>query len=131
MSRLILLWQVINFEFMSMIQKVSACSDLKTIRSFWSPDSLNSPSVKLLVHNTNKPDLVSNRNAKCHLITQLYYFSVKIFFGFNTIINFLRIFVFLIYHKSLQKGLKNVFDEAILAALEPPEPARKKKCVVL
>ena len=30
-----------------------------------------------------------------------------------------------------QKGLKNVFDEAILAALEPPEPVRKKKCVLL
>jgi cell division control protein 42 len=30
-----------------------------------------------------------------------------------------------------QKGLKNVFDEAILAALEPPEPKKKKKCIVL
>ena len=30
-----------------------------------------------------------------------------------------------------QKGLKNVFDEAILAALEPPEPQKKKKCVLL
>ena len=32
---------------------------------------------------------------------------------------------------SLQKGLKNVFDEAILAALEPPEVKKKKKCVIL
>merc|ERR1719351_349553 len=30
-----------------------------------------------------------------------------------------------------QKGLKNVFDEAILAALEPPEPKKKRKCVIL
>jgi len=30
-----------------------------------------------------------------------------------------------------QKGLKNVFDEAILAALEPPEPVKKKKCTIL
>jgi hypothetical protein len=30
-----------------------------------------------------------------------------------------------------QKGLKNVFDEAILAALEPPEPAKKKRCSIL
>lgn len=30
-----------------------------------------------------------------------------------------------------QKGLKNVFDEAILAALEPPEPQKKRKCVLL
>jgi cell division control protein 42 len=30
-----------------------------------------------------------------------------------------------------QKGLKNVFDEAILAALEPPDPPKKKKCSIL
>ena len=31
-----------------------------------------------------------------------------------------------------QKGLKNVFDEAILAALEPPEqPMRRPKCMIL
>ncbi|KAH8326808.1 hypothetical protein KR059_012453, partial [Drosophila kikkawai] len=30
-----------------------------------------------------------------------------------------------------QKGLKNVFDEAILAALEPPEPTKKRKCKFL
>jgi cell division control protein 42 len=30
-----------------------------------------------------------------------------------------------------QKGLKNVFDEAILAALEPPEPPRKRRCLIL
>uniref|UniRef100_A0A8C6V2N1 Cell division cycle 42 n=1 Tax=Neogobius melanostomus TaxID=47308 RepID=A0A8C6V2N1_9GOBI len=27
-----------------------------------------------------------------------------------------------------QRGLKNVFDEAILAALEPPETQKKRKC---
>lgn len=30
-----------------------------------------------------------------------------------------------------QKGLKNVFDEAILAALEPPEQPKKRKCCIL
>ena len=30
-----------------------------------------------------------------------------------------------------QKGLKNVFDEAILVALEPPEPPKKKICSLL
>ncbi len=30
-----------------------------------------------------------------------------------------------------QKGLKNVFDEAILAALEPPEQPKRKKCSIL
>ena len=30
-----------------------------------------------------------------------------------------------------QKGLKNVFDEAILAALQPPEPLTKKRCSIL
>ncbi|WWD16327.1 cell division control protein 42 [Kwoniella shandongensis] len=30
-----------------------------------------------------------------------------------------------------QYGLKNVFDEAIVAALEPPAPKKKNKCVIL
>jgi len=30
-----------------------------------------------------------------------------------------------------QKGLKNVFDEAILAALDPPQQERKRKCAIL
>lgn len=30
-----------------------------------------------------------------------------------------------------QRGLKNVFDEAILAALEPPETKTKRKCMLL
>uniref|UniRef100_A0A2K5DUD8 Cell division control protein 42 homolog n=1 Tax=Aotus nancymaae TaxID=37293 RepID=A0A2K5DUD8_AOTNA len=30
-----------------------------------------------------------------------------------------------------QKGLKNVFDEEILAALEPPEPKKGRRCVLL
>jgi len=30
-----------------------------------------------------------------------------------------------------QKGLKNVFDEAILAALEPPEQKKRSKCCLL
>lgn len=30
-----------------------------------------------------------------------------------------------------QRGLKNVFDEAILAALEPPETKTKRKCLLL
>ena len=32
---------------------------------------------------------------------------------------------------SLVAGLKNVFDEAILAALEPPAKPKKKKCNLL
>jgi len=30
-----------------------------------------------------------------------------------------------------QKGLKNVFDEAIVAALEPPVVKKRAKCVIL
>ena len=30
-----------------------------------------------------------------------------------------------------QKGIKNVFDEAILAELEPPEPTKKRRCCLL
>lgn len=30
-----------------------------------------------------------------------------------------------------QRGLKNVFDEAILAALEPPNEQKKGKCALL
>lgn len=40
--------------------------------------------------------------------------------------NYFYLFILL-----LQKGLKNVFDEAILAALEPPEPIKKRKCAIL
>ena len=32
---------------------------------------------------------------------------------------------------AFQKGLKNVFDEAILAAFEPPPQDRKRKCNIL
>ena len=37
----------------------------------------------------------------------------------------------LLFVRILQKGLKNVFDEAILAALEPPEQPKKRKCCIL
>lgn len=30
-----------------------------------------------------------------------------------------------------QKGLKNVFDEAIIAALDPPAQKKAKKCLLL
>jgi cell division control protein 42 len=30
-----------------------------------------------------------------------------------------------------QRGLKNVFDEAIIAALEPPPTKKRQKCAVL
>ncbi len=36
-----------------------------------------------------------------------------------------------VFFPALQKGLKNVFDEAILAALEPPEPPKRRKCTLL
>lgn len=46
------------------------------------------------------------------------------------LIEIILIVLILIFY-FLQKGLKNVFDEAILAALEPPEPVKKRKCVIL
>ncbi len=30
-----------------------------------------------------------------------------------------------------QKGLKNVFDEAIIAALDPPSTKKSKKCLII
>lgn len=53
-----------------------------------------------------------------------------IYFYFCVILYFLKKQVTILKFSS-QKGLKNVFDEAILAALEPPEPKRRKKCNVL
>uniref|UniRef100_A0A2K5RYJ6 Cell division cycle 42 n=1 Tax=Cebus imitator TaxID=2715852 RepID=A0A2K5RYJ6_CEBIM len=35
------------------------------------------------------------------------------------------------YSALTQKGLNNVFDEAILAALEPPELTKSRRCVLL
>lgn len=43
--------------------------------------------------------------------------------------NFLPCFLFPFLFN--QRGLKNVFDEAILAALEPPETKTKRKCILL
>lgn len=44
-----------------------------------------------------------------------------------------EIIEFIANHSSfeLQKGLKNVFDEAILAALEPPEQKPRRRCRIL
>ena len=39
--------------------------------------------------------------------------------------------ILLFCFSNMQKGLKNVFDEAILAALEPPEPVKKRRCNIL
>lgn len=44
--------------------------------------------------------------------------------------DFLIFLVFSVNFAS-QKGLKNVFDEAILAALEPPEVPKKRRCKFL
>lgn len=37
----------------------------------------------------------------------------------------------ILFSSNLQRGLKNVFDEAILAALEPPPAKRKNKCTIV
>lgn len=47
--------------------------------------------------------------------------------SWDYILIFLSLSPFVFY----QRGLKNVFDEAILAALEPPETKSKKKCILL
>lgn len=47
----------------------------------------------------------------------------------NINLHFLNIYIK--YLSKFQKGLKNVFDEAILAALEPPEQPKKRKCKFL
>lgn len=57
----------------------------------------------------------------------LIVFSLPFFY--LTCVCFIEPFVFVCLCS--QKGLKNVFDEAILAALEPPEPKKKRKCVLL
>lgn len=48
----------------------------------------------------------------------------------NCIILNIRLPIFFL-STPFQKGLKNVFDEAILAALEPPEPKKSRRCVLL
>ena len=63
---------------------------------------------------------------------------MEIWIGFNVFLSMLcvRLRLFQWYwnlriYFFLQKGLKNVFDEAILAALEPPEQTKKRKCRIL
>jgi len=56
--------------------------------------------------------------------------SLIVLGSYMTWLRFFLIALILIFYY-LQKGLKNVFDEAILAALEPPEPVKKRKCVIL
>lgn len=53
--------------------------------------------------------------------------SLEIIIFIHLTIFFSLVAILLIF----QKGLKNVFDEAILAALEPPEPVRRRRCTIL
>lgn len=55
-----------------------------------------------------------------------YLVSIKDFLGFQ-----IQSLSYNLKILGLQKGLKNVFDEAILAALEPPEPVKRRKCLLL
>ena len=86
-------------------------------------------------------ELRAVKYVECSALTQVNFESKKIGI-FNKKLDYLvkipicficehaLIFAFF-FVRILQKGLKNVFDEAILAALEPPEQPKKRKCCIL
>jgi cell division control protein 42 len=64
-------------------------------------------------------ELKAVKYVECSALTQ-----VSNWFDLNYLID-------IYFDDLLKRGLKNVFDEAILAALEPPEPKRQRKCSIL
>lgn len=73
-------------------------------------------------------ELRAVKYVECSALTQVG-FSVAIFTHRSIWDKILIFYVFI--PPPNQRGLKNVFDEAILAALEPPETKTKRKCVLL
>lgn len=84
-------------------------------------------------------ELKAVKFVECSALTQVNKLNAVSFFiwGPNEIHKFLIFSSFLLFinacdvRSALQKGLKNVFDEAILAALEPPEVPKKRRCKFL
>jgi len=70
-------------------------------------------------------ELKAVKYVECSALTQV---SFARFRSFHSKMHLSFLFFF---HCRLQRGLKNVFDEAILAALEPPQPKRKRKCTII
>lgn len=73
-------------------------------------------------------ELKAVKFVECSALTQVNKMTSKPF-EFCEILIFLALFS--LFHFASQKGLKNVFDEAILAALEPPEVPKKRRCKFL
>lgn len=67
-------------------------------------------------------ELKAVKYVECSALTQVRTFLIQKKINLKLIIFFLFL--------NFQKGLKNVFDEAILAALEPPEPTKKRRCKI-
>uniref|UniRef100_A0AAQ6IKQ7 Cell division control protein 42 homolog n=1 Tax=Anabas testudineus TaxID=64144 RepID=A0AAQ6IKQ7_ANATE len=82
-------------------------------------------------------ELKAVKYVECSALTQVFVkishdFKLKATYLLNQLTMKLNVFVSLLFCLIFnQRGLKNVFDEAILAALEPPETKTKRKCVLL
>ena len=84
-----------------------------------------------LVSSTNKTDRYDITKILLKVALNTITITFNTIFSTKIKMKFEQFFLTLLFDYILQKGLKNVFDEAILAALEPPEPPKKKKCVLL
>lgn len=107
----------------------------------------DSNTVEKLAKNKQRPispesgeklarDLRAVKYVECSALTQVKraaahtYDDITVFLTYHHPCDLLQMmFHFMI--SFLQRGLKNVFDEAILAALEPPETKPKKRCILL
>ena len=70
-------------------------------------------------------ELKSVKYVECSALTQVSNYYLWAIFWFKIMIDYKYSKTNVTIDLKLQEGLKNVFDEAIIAAMEPPAPPKK------